>query len=146
MLGKLKKLLSGHERNESTASSLQLAAAVLLIEVAKADFSLADEEKSRLLDLIQTGFNLRDDEVADLQRLALDAAESSASLHRYIETINRGYSAQQKVSLVSMMWKVAIADGEIHHYEEHLIRRIADLLYVPHKDFIRTKHQALREN
>ena len=49
----------------------------------------------------------------------------------------------EKFVLIKTLWRVAAADGDIHRYEDHLIRRIADLLYVPHSDFIRAKLEVL---
>ena len=53
--------------------------------------------------------------------------------------MNEHFSAPEKVDLFSCLWQVAYADGRIDKYEEHLLRRIADLLHISHRDFIRTK-------
>jgi uncharacterized tellurite resistance protein B-like protein len=37
------------------------------------------------------------------------------------------------------MWTVAYADGDLDKYEEHLIRQVAELTYVPHSDYIQCK-------
>ena len=50
---------------------------------------------------------------------------------------------EQKRDLLAMMWRVAMADNEISRYEEHVIRKVADLLYVPHGDFIAAKQSAM---
>ena len=82
-------------------------------------------------------------DLGDLVEVAKNASETSISLHEQIDLINRNFSAEQKFVLVRGLWQVACADRRIHHHEEALVRRLADLLYLSHTDFIRSKHQAL---
>ena len=82
-------------------------------------------------------------DLADLVAVAKGTSETSVSLHEQIDLINGNFSPQQKFVLVRGLWQVACADRRIHHHEEALIRRLADLLYLSHTDFIRSKHQAL---
>ncbi|MGO1233874.1 MAG: TerB family tellurite resistance protein, partial [Marinobacter sp.] len=49
---------------------------------------------------------------------------------------------QQKQMLLTSIWRVALADGRIDKYEEHLIRRMADLLHLNHREFMQARHQA----
>ena len=56
--------------------------------------------------------------------------------------INRHFSQEEKNHIVELLWEVAYADGELDKYEEHLVRKLADLIYVPHRSFIRAKHRA----
>lgn len=144
MLHKLRKIFVAGNPPPVRESDLRLAAALLLVEVAKADYSIEAAEEDRLFELLQQQFKLAEDELTELRRLAEDEAEISISLHRHLDLLNSAYSPEQKISLLKMMWQMAYADGDLHRYEEHLIRRVADLLYIPHKDFIRTKHQVIR--
>ena len=73
---------------------------------------------------------------------ASDRVDESTSLYEFTRVINDHYSAEQKLQLVSCMWQVAYADGNLDKYEEHLIRRVAELTYVPHQDYIRVKLEA----
>jgi uncharacterized tellurite resistance protein B-like protein len=43
------------------------------------------------------------------------------------------------MKLVENMWRVAFSDQKLDKYEEALIRKVADLIYVSHQDFIKTK-------
>jgi uncharacterized tellurite resistance protein B-like protein len=45
----------------------------------------------------------------------------------------------ERARIVGMLWKVSSADGHIDAHEEHLVRKVADLLYVPHARFIQAK-------
>lgn len=123
--------------------ALHLAAAMMLIEVAKSDHVVRDMQIEQLKDVLRREWGLDDSDLSDLVSVARDAAEAHASLHEQIALVNGNFSAQQKFNLVRGLWEVAYANGELHHHEELLIRRLADLMYVSHTDFIRSKHLVL---
>ena len=144
MLERIKRFLSaeaGELRDD--AAALHLAAAVLLVQVARADQTYDDAEIERIRDLLAREWSLDDDELDQLIAAARKLAEREVSLHEQINQINANFSPQQKFDLVRALWSVACADGRIHRHEELLVRRLADLIYVSHTDFIRAKHLAL---
>lgn len=144
MLDKVKKFFAAPEQDVADdEAALHLAAAMLLIEVAKVDHQLDKVELIRLKKVLVAQWGLGEDELRDLIAVARDTSEASVSLHEHVDMINGNFSPQRKFELVRGLWQVACADDEIHHHEEALIRRLADLLYVSHSDFIRAKHQAL---
>ena len=144
MLKKIQAFFAAEESNDvDDEAALHLAAAVLLIEVAKSDHSLGDMEIERLKSVLRRDWALDDSDLSELVSVAQDAADANASLHEQIALINGNFSAQQKLSLVRGLWEVAYADDELHHHEELLIRRLADLMYISHTDFIRSKHRVL---
>lgn len=138
----LKRLFALPEEAPAREDQLRLAGALLLFEVAKADHSLAEAELLRLRSVLAERWRLPEDELEALMRLCEQESELVTSLHEQVALINDSYSSEQKVALMLAMWQVAYADGEVHHHEEHVIRRVGDLLYVSHGDFIRTKHIA----
>ena len=119
-----------------------IAVGVLLLEVARADHELHQQELDRLLQVLREQWTLTDEEASELLAAATREADRHASLHEHVRLLNTRLDAAQRRSLVTGLWEVAWADGEIHRYEEHLVRRLADLLHVPHSDFIRSKHLA----
>ena len=144
MLDKLKALFSAEpEATMDDDASLHLAAAVLLIQVAKSDHQVDTPELARIEQVLRREWGLSDHDLNDLMRVADQTSDAHVSLHAHVDKVNRNFSAAQKCDLVRGLWEVACADGEIHPYEELLVRRLADLIYVPHTDFIRTKHEAL---
>lgn len=114
---------------------------MLLIEVGIADFHLGVAERTLLQAQLAARFSLAGEELDSLVEHALEQHDLHVSLHEQVALINEHYDAKAKRQLVSDMWGIAFADGELHHYEEAVIRRLADLLYVPHRDFILTKHE-----
>ena len=124
---------------ETQRRSIRLAAAVLLVETARADFTEDITEMNKLTDLLKSSLQLRDDEVHDLVTAAKERVEESTSLFDFTRIINDHYNTEQKLELIRAMWAVAYADGNLSKYEEHLIRQVADLTYVTHSDYIHCK-------
>jgi uncharacterized tellurite resistance protein B-like protein len=148
MLGRLRDFFAAPDAVDEgdDEAALHLAAAMLLIEVAKADHNLDDEELERMKQVLARNWGLGAQDLAELLAVARDSSDSSVSLHRHIDLINSNFSPAQKNQLVRGLWEVAYSDDAIHHHEEALIRRLADLIYVSHSDFIRTKLQVLGED
>ena len=141
MIKSLKALLQTppSDDEETQRRSIRLAAAVLLVETARADFTEDITEMNKLTDLLKSSLQLRDDEVHDLVTAAKERVEESTSLFDFTRIINDHYNAEQKLELIRAMWAVAYADGNLSKYEEHLIRQVADLTYVTHSDYIHCK-------
>ncbi len=118
---------------------LQLATAALLLEVSSADHEQHDREQALLLELLQRRFTLDGEALQSLALLAHQEVRGATSLYQFTALINDGFDRDDKLQLLEQLWQVAFADGRIDRYEEHLIRKIADLLYLSHGDFIRAK-------
>lgn len=116
----------------------QLAAAALLIEVARADTDMSDDEREAIWRLLQKELGLSDMEAEQFYLHASQLVEDSISLYDFTKDV-KSLSYDKRVSLLSALWQVAYADGVLDPHEEALIRHIAELIYVRHPDFIRTK-------
>lgn len=127
------------QTGESREKSLRLAAAALLVETARADFSQDAAELEKLGQLLASTLKLDMGEVHALVGTAQERVEDATSLYEFTKVINEYCDPEQKLRLVSAMWAVAYADGDADKYEEHLIRNVADLLYVPHSNYIQCK-------
>ena len=122
--------------------ALRVATAVLLVEVMRADFKVEESERLRLRELLERQFQLTESELDALLEQAEADADRLVSIQHVTRLLNEHYDQAMKLRVVEMMWQVIFADGEKDHYEEHLIRQIADLLYVSHADFIQARHKA----
>lgn len=148
MLTEIKKFFDSFIDNSTTVQSesqehrLHLAAAALLIEVTRADHVIQEEELTAVKRALKDLFALPEDDIASLVKLANDEAEDSSSHYQFTSLINREFDAQSKVALVEMLWRVVFSDDELDKYEEATVRKIADLLYVSHTDFIAAKQRA----
>lgn len=138
------QLVLEEEKDEQT--QLQLAAAALLIELSRADYRREPEEQRAIESALSKSFNLDDSKLSELVALAEEENQDATSLYQFTSLIKDHYSAEQRFELVRMLWKVAVADGEISKYEDHLIRKIAELIYLPHSEFIRAKLEVIGEH
>lgn len=142
----LKKILNfftaelAHEDGKAfSENQRQLATAALLIEVASADDSLDDEEFDTLKKVLAERFQLSSTQLEELTALAKMEQEQATSLYQFTQLINQECRPAEKFELLKAMWEVAYADGRLDKYEDHLIRKVAELIYVPHSEFIRAK-------
>jgi uncharacterized tellurite resistance protein B-like protein len=121
--------------------SQPLAAAVLLVEIAKADFQREAVELDLIRAMLVETFALTPETAAQLVDEAIAQSQRSVSLHEYVGTLNQKMDAAEKERLLGWLWQVAHADGRVDPYEEALIRQMADWLYVPHSAFVRQRLQ-----
>ena len=141
LITKLKSLLGSVASEDEKAGDrpLELACAALMFEVARADFAVDEAEQRAVFDLLTVEFNLSPVEIDSVTEAAADKADAATCLFEFTRAINNLASVDQKRALIGMMWRVAMADNALSRYEEHLIRKVADLLYLPHADFIQAK-------
>ena len=147
MIRKLKEILLGNASYAETASDPeergQLALASLLVEVARADFDEADAEHAAITDLLARHFDLQPDESDVLLARAREANDSAVCLFDFTRALDKSLGAEQKQQVIRLLWQVALADSKLDKYEDYLVRKVADLLYVPDSDVMRIKHEVL---
>lgn len=137
--------LNPSEERTDDVHALHLASAMLLLEVSRADFSVDDAELDVVAEALRRQFDFSAEEIRELLALAKRHSDEAHSLHAFLRLINENCDADEKARMVEDLWRVAYADDRLDKYEEHQIRRIAELLYVPHATFIRAKHRILAE-
>ena len=149
MLTKLQKFFDLYLNKDIKAEiplqrRLQMASAALMVEMLHVDEQVTTEEDEKLRQLLAQRFNLDSSEIEALIDLAHNEKHEATDYYQFTSLLNNHYSQQQKIDLVEDLWQLAYADHELDKYEEHLLRRLAELLHVPHQDFIRTKHKILK--
>ena len=118
------------------------AVATLLVEIARADFEIDPSERIAIRRMLGAAYGLDAESAQALVAGAERSVEESVSLYEFTRRLNDEATPEDKVEIIEMLWRVAFADGRLDKYEEHLIRKAADLLYVPHRRFIRAKLKA----
>lgn len=136
---------SNHTSEQTDEQATRLALAALLVEVAESDYKDAPEERDALLSIVRETFELSHEAAEEIINLARTAHENSTDYFQFTRLINDNYSADQKIKLIENLWRIAFADSHLDKYEEHVIRRIADLIYVSHSDFMATKLRVQNE-
>jgi uncharacterized tellurite resistance protein B-like protein len=144
LLTKLTALFSGTKATsaETPLRALELSCAALMFEVARSDFTIDETERESIRLLLTENFALSGEDVATVTEEAADNVDAATCLFEFTRTINDIATVDQKRQLLTMMWRVALADDALSRYEEHVIRKVADLLYLPHHDFMLAKQLA----
>jgi uncharacterized tellurite resistance protein B-like protein len=122
--------------------ALQLATAVMLVEVMRADTSFHPGEREAVLAALREKFALADDEAARLAELAESAAKDATDLFGFTSRINQHFEMPQKLRMIELMWGVAYADGHLSEHERHVLWRVADLLHVPQGAYVHARLRA----
>jgi len=123
-------------------AAVRLATAVLMVDVALVDSSFDETEFDRMLSLIKSHFGLGTQEAADLINAANAKADELVSLHEFTELLHEHLTQDEKARVVSLLWQIAYADGQLDKYEDSLVLKISDLLYVSRGRVMRLKHDA----
>lgn len=117
-----------------SADKLHLASAALLVHAASMDGHVDEAERQTIRALLQSRFDLDDEEAEELVDEGRRASASSTQLYGFTQMINDSLEPEERAMILEMLWEVAYADGEVHHYESNLVRRVAGLLHVTDRD------------
>jgi uncharacterized tellurite resistance protein B-like protein len=126
---------------EAREHGLRVATALLLIEVARADYADDLAEDATMLASLKQFFALDDTAAALLLEEARSTADRAVELQQFTRRLHEQLSVSEKHRVVEMLWQVALADRKLDKHEDHLVRRLAELLYVPHSDVIRIRNR-----
>jgi len=126
---------------EDGEQALRVATAALLVEAARADDQITEEERTAARRVVENGYSLSPEQARELVDMAEREAANVTSLYPFTRLITSECSLDDRTEIVRMLWEVTHADGHIDAHEEHLVRKMANLLYVPHSRFIQTRLQ-----
>jgi len=150
MIDRIKTFFNEQLRPDSgngahSEQALRLATAALLVEMSRADMNISAAERTAVEDAVRGVFGLSDTETRTLVTLAEDQVQEATSMYGFTRLINDRFSPEQKARVVELMWRVAYIDGHLEKHEQHLMRKIASLLYIPHETYIAAKFRAREE-
>ena len=129
---------AGHSHEE-----LQIAAAALMVEAARLDGDFDARERAKIRDLVTQRFGLGREESESLIEVAEERVAWASQLHGFTRVVKGAFTQEERLELMEMLWEVAYADGELHHFEANLMRRLAGLLQVPDRDSGAARKRAL---
>ena len=135
----LARLVPQASEAAENSDNLSRAIAVLMLEVAQSDFEETEEETSSLLAALAKYIGEDSHTPEDLLASARDDKANSAGLYEFTRLACTEMSLEERCALIEQLWDIAYADGVIDKYEEASIRKVSELLYVPHSDFIKAK-------
>lgn len=137
----LKSALGTSAPDNDEAQVAHHAAAALMIEMCEADMKTEPEELAAVADALSKVFDLEPKEIDRLVRQARRNNHAEISYYPHVETVNRLCGPEEKTQIVRSLWQVAAADGRLDKYEEHYLRRLCELIHVPHRLFVQTRHE-----
>jgi len=124
-------------------ADIERVSAALLVEIARADHTLEQSETESIRSALKQSSSLPDEEIDAIVTSAIVDADSAISLHEHIKLVNEHFDRANKVMLIEQMWRVAAADGNVDRYEDYTIRKLSELIYVRHSEFIQAKLRVL---
>ncbi len=141
MLGKLFGQASNPIKDEKGVLN---AISILFAEVIRVDFKIETADLTVTRRILMECHDIGDKEASQLIDQALSIEKRPTSYHPFTQILNQNLSYAEKVDLIHSFWKIALADKSVDKYEEHIIRKFADLLHVSHKDFIYKKNLSVK--
>jgi uncharacterized tellurite resistance protein B-like protein len=143
LVDRISSAIQGDDTAETDRSeAIRLATAVLMADVARADYDFDEDEFTTLLDLIQIHFGLSAEDATQLANEASEVAEDLVSVHQFTSLLHKHLSEDEKSEVVALLWRIAYADGSLDKYEDSLVLKISDLLYVSRGRVMQLKHDA----
>ena len=146
MLNAIREFFDQHVAAGTTGGearpTIEVATAALLVETVRLDGEIDEAERAAAHRAVRAKFGLGEAEAATLIRLAEEEARDATGYYQFTSLINKQFSAAQKERVIELMWQVAYADAELSAHEQHVVRKIADLLHVPHRAYIAAKLRA----
>jgi uncharacterized tellurite resistance protein B-like protein len=149
MFEKLKGFLAVHEEAEldepERERRIQIATAVILLEVAYSDEEFSDTERTQIVDILKEQFSLDDESVGELLRISEEKLKHSIDIWHFTEIINENYSDDEKYLVIETVWRVIYADGRLDKYEDYIVHKLARVLHIPHNRMIEAKMKFIRD-
>jgi uncharacterized tellurite resistance protein B-like protein len=146
MIDKFRSWLKGTREPSDAVPAhdlVQLSVAVLLVEIARADYEQKEVEFSEIRKQLARRFDLPDSAADELLSVAQERVEDSVSLHEFTSALHADLSYVEKETVIEMLWRIALADRDLDRYEDYMIGKIAELLYVYRGDVLRLKQRVL---
>lgn len=147
MLQKIKSFFENKlvvKDEQDVEHQLRLATAALMIEMMLDDGEVHEMEEKVLIENLKSTFKLEDNETLELFELAHAEVKEAVDYHQFTTLIAKNFTQEQKIKVIENLWAIAYADEDLDQFEELMVRRIADLIYVTHSEFMQAKHRVLK--
>ena len=132
---------SAADENLEQSHVLEYAAAALLLEMCDSDMRRDPCEIEAVRKALSATYSLSEAEINHLIERATREGDHQVSFYPHVTLINEICSQAQKILIVEQLWRVAFADGRLDKYEEHYLRKLCDLIHLPHKAYLQARHR-----
>jgi uncharacterized tellurite resistance protein B-like protein len=145
-LAKLFQQGTPEEQERDKQHRLRLATASVLLETAYADESFSIAEKNDIVEYLRQRFELDENDAHELLESAEEHRSNTIDHFAMTNFLRQHSSLQERIDIVKEMWRLVYRDGNLHQYENYLVRKLADLLGLEHHVMIEAKLEVGREN
>jgi len=142
--GFLGRALKAIEARKQTATSdtgfdrTMIAAATLMVEIARLDTDFDTSERKRICEIIRTKFKLDPAEAEELIAIAEDRHEEAYANWIFTKSIKESFDLEERAQIMTYLWEIALADGELHDLEADLLLRIGQAIDLPENERIKS--------
>ena len=140
------KLPGENTESSTTDKKVQVATCALLLEMANADNNFTEEERKKIISVMQRTFDLSREYVDELIELSEERIEQSIDIYGFATTINQNFSKEEKFELLKNLWRLIYTNDTVDMNEDHLMKKIANTLNMEHSDIIAAKLMVKKEN
>ncbi len=134
-----------NEETNDEPRSIEIATCALFLEIANSDDHFDEREKEKIISIMKNTFNLNDEEINDIIKVTNEEVKKSVSIYEFTDIINQHYNYDEKIKIIENLWRIVLADNELHKYEDYMIRLISTNLHISHRDFIAAKLKVKEE-
>jgi len=134
------------EKPEDISSRIQVATAVILLEVAHTDDEFSTQERDRIINILREEFQLGEEEVAELIEASDRKRKETVDLWHFTRIINDTFDDSEKSRIIDYIWHVIFADGKLDKYEDYIVHKLSTILHIPHSTMIQAKLKHLPKN
>jgi len=138
---------SGSDDDDARAGrhddDVRIAACALFLEMANIDNEFAEEERQRILTILQDEFGVSAEHATEMAREAAAQLEGATDMWRFTNLVNENYSREEKLRVVELLWQIVYADGRLDAHEDYLMHKMGKLLRLTHRDLIAAKLRVL---
>ena len=145
LVHRLKEGFAAPADAEQRHDPLRLATAAVLLEIGHADGTFSPAEGEGLMDYLERAFALSPDEARELIDEATEIRNRTIDHFALTNHIRKNASLQDRINIVTTMWRMVYSDGKLTDYENYLVRKLADLLGLEHRVMIDAKVAVLRD-
>ena len=152
MFDRLKDILTGTPQDSQRADDadnehrIQVATAVILLEVAHADEEYSQTEQDHILNILKSQFSLDEESVQELIQVSEEQLRRSIDMWHFTEIINKNYDIEEKYRIIENVWQVIYADGKLDKYEDYIVHKLARILHLSHAQMIEAKMKYLQDD
>ena len=142
MFEKLKKMFETNISEINSVDDTLISYLVsLFVEVSRVDYKIDEKEINFIIEILAKEFNFNSDLIKEKLNI-VRTSERLIGYHPITKYLNENFDINFKKKVVLGLWKIAFINNDLDKYEDHLVRKVSDLLYINHADNMLLRNKA----